>query len=233
MRGSAVGAIFILSLAGAAAWAQTAGPGAATSSAIPPQYISLISATNYVSELRARKDSVLPEEAILATKKACEGLSQIVNDKHLLQALRVAAPRAGQVDGINEVLRNHVDRFLDEFLRPEMDLLTTAGLTSQSVDQIIHDGFELKSNFYLGKYEHVDERIQKDLELFTNEVCRAAREAHQLTASKTRDGLVRLATGLGGAAVVAIDAVNLENPIATVSISWGLNALSESVKGAR
>jgi hypothetical protein len=202
--------------------------------AVPVQNIALIGAMNYVSELRARKDPVRQEEAALATMKACRGLMQLVKDNNLFEALAKAAPAAGRVDGANETLRNHVDRFLSDFLVDEMDLLAQAGLSASSIDRIVNDGLELKSNFYIGKYDHVDAKIRKDLEVFTSEVCRAASAAKQITAKQPLDGLTRLGYGLGAAAVIAIDAPNVLDPltagIAVFSISWGLNTLSEAVR---
>ena len=149
-------------------------------------------------------------------------------------ALAKATPAAGKVDGPNEALRNHVDRFLSDFLDDETELLARAGLSATSIDRIVSDGLELKSNFYIGKYDHVDTKIRKDLELFTSEVCRAASDAKQITAKKPLDALTRLGYGLGAAVVIAIDAPNVADPlttgIAVLSISWGLNTLSEAVR---
>ena len=216
---------------------EPAGAQPRTPNVVPAEmkYIKLIGATNYVQELRGRKDAIRPGEAILATKMACDGLKQLADDEAFIESLKIGAPAAESHGEATSTLRSHLARFLDDFLRPEIDLLTKAGLSARAIDQIVKDGFDLASQAYIGKWGELTTNIPKTLKVFTSEVCRAADEAKQIAATKSRDSLTRLGIGVGAAAVIVIDAASASAvppvaAVAAISLSWGFTALTESVK---
>ncbi len=201
---------------------------------VPVPYLTLISATNYVAQLRSRKEPVRPEEAATATKLACQGLMQIADDPALLRLIARGAPIGERHDGLNEALRGSLDRFIDDFLRPEIDLLRRAGLSDAAIAQIVKDGYDLGSSATIGKYGDLSAAIEKNLKIFTSEVCRAAEAAKEIAGARNRDALTRLGRGLGAAAVIVVDAAFVSaapevGVVAGVSLSWGFNALVDAV----
>ena len=193
----------------------------------------LIRATNYVQELRARRGSIATEEAIFATKLGCDGLQELTKDQTFRQRVSDVAAAAEKYTESNAEIRHSLARFLDEFLSPELLVLEQAGLSSTAIAQVVKDGFDLQAHAYIGKYGRGSaEHFLRELDEFTNEVCRAAGQAKLIAENKKEDTLFRLGVGLGGAAVVFVDLAltpTWTRPLAVRSYSFGFALLKEAI----
>lgn len=193
----------------------------------------LIRATNYVQELRARRGSIATEEAILATKLGCDGLLELTKDPTFRQRVSDVAAAVDKYSETNTAIRHSLARFLDEFLSPELLVLERAGLSSTAIAQVVKDGFDLQAHAYIGKYGGGSaEHFLKNLDGFTDEVCRAAGQAKLIAEGKKEDMLFRLGVGLGGAAVVLADLAltpTWTGPLAVQSYSFGFTLLAGAI----
>jgi len=135
------------------------------------------------------------------------------------------ASAADKYTETNAAIRHSLARFLDEFLSPEVLVLERAGLSSTAIGQIVKDGFDLHAHAYIGKYGRgSEEYFLRNLDEFTDEVCRAAGQAKLIAESKKEDLLFRLGVGLSGAVVVLADLTltpSWTGPLAVQSYSFG------------
>lgn len=190
--------------------------------------IRLIRATNFVEQLRAGAHDPRSSEVLLATKLACDGLTALLADARLAERLKAAATATAQHDELHRALRGSLERFLDEFLSPELALLQRAGLSDVAIVQIVRDADELRARDYIGKYRAgSDEPLAARLAVFAQEVCVAAGQARAIADAGRRDALTRLGLGLGGAAVVAVDLYFTAptSGLATASYGFGTTLL--------
>ena len=192
---------------------------------VPLANDKLIRATNYVQELRTRRGSIATEDAILATKLSCDGLRELTRDQTFRQRVSDVAAAADKYTETNAAIRHSLARFLDEFLSPEVLVLERAGLSSTAIGHIVKDGFDLQAHAYIGKYGRgSEEYFLRNLDEFTDEVCRAAGQAKLIAESKKEDLLFRLGVGLSGAVVVLADLTltpSWTGPLAVQSYSFG------------
>ncbi|WP_175125179.1 hypothetical protein [Achromobacter animicus] len=193
----------------------------------------LIKATNFVQELRTRRGSIATEEAIRATKLGCDGLQELTRDQAFRQRVSDVAAAAEKHSETNAAIRHSLARFLGEFLSPEVLVLERAGLSSTAIVQVVKDGFDLQAHAYIGKYGGGSaEHFLRNLDEFTNEVCRAAGQAKLIAEGKKEDMLFRLGVGLGGAAVVLADLTltpTWTGPLAVQSYSFGFTLLAGAI----
>jgi hypothetical protein len=187
--------------------------------------VKLIRATNYVQELRARHGKIATEEAIFATKLACDALHGVLKDDDFRGRVSNVAAAADEYKDRNAAIRADLGRFLDEFLTPELVVLESAGLSSASVAQIVKDAFELQAHAYIGKYGRgSDQYFLRNVTLLTDEICRAAAQAQIIAEGKKSDILFRVGVALGGVVVVLADVYLTPTPtglLAVQSYSFG------------
>jgi hypothetical protein len=205
----------------------------ASAQPLQPARISLIAATNYVQALRARGGPVRTEEVVIATAKACNGLTELVRDEAFRQRIIVTTDAAREHAEAASAIRGSLAAFVNEFMAPEIQLLEHAGLDSTAVIQIAKDAIELKSYAYLGKYgKDTVEKYLKDLEVFRLEVCAAAQKAVVIKAKSDKEALDRVAYGVSGAAVIFVNtaAAKPTAMLSTLSYDLGFDLLRASPK---
>ena len=192
------------------------------------QYEYLIQTTNAIHEIQNRKLQLESSELREITARACNTLRRLRNDDYFLADLnRLAslAPdyREGQVE-----LSHDIGKFLDSFLRPELELLHSAGLSEGAV---VHISI-FASYFHNSLGKDIDPvTILALLESLQNDICEVATtiDTDIKTVEKQklwRSRITKWAMGISGAAVIAVDAG------ATVP-SAGVSAASFTIGGAR
>ncbi len=200
---------------------------------VPLANVKLVRATNYVQELRVRRANIAPEEAIFATKLACEGLRELTRDQTFRERVAAVAEAADEHAQTNAAIRGSLGRFLDEFLSPELVVLERAGLSSTTISQIVKDAFDLKAHAYIGKYGRGSAgSFLRNIDVFTDEVCRAASQAKLIAEDKKSGMLFRLGVGVSGAIVVLADLTLTPTPtglLAVQSYSFGSSLVAGAI----
>src|SRR5262245_5303207 len=206
---------------------------AAAQNQLPPAYVKLVRAINFVQELRANPSRIDQEDAALATSLACEALREVNRDEELRKRVSAAAAAAADHEARNAAIRGSLNLFLNEFLSPELIILERAGLSPTSIRQILQDSRALEAQFYIGKYgKGSEEPFFKNVALVTDEICRAASQAKLILENKKSDMLFRLGVATAGVLIVAADMYLTPTPtglLAVQSYSFGASLVTGAV----
>ena len=193
----------------------------------PDKYRYLVDATNRMMAINARATPGDPKELSQAAAQACSALGVLVKD----DAFRSDLNKWGG-DGFAEqrlAFKRDFGLFVSAFLFPEREVLRRAGLSEDSVAQMLWTA----DYFQATLDRKVDpNKILGDLERLRSQICDGAAKLSE--AARRQDSSFRSWTfGLGAVTLIVFDVVAAtpSGGVATASIAVGSAILSTAVTG--
>jgi len=199
----------------------------------------LVEATNELFRLSARKDNVGLAETADVFGIACKALSSALDDMAMAQSLDTLAG-AGHFTRDSAVSHAAIADFCRTFIRTERELLQSAGLSDGAIRSLLGGAQELLESCVMeplnvGEFYVRLHRLERRVCGRAGQLRAAANDRH--SHSRLVAIVSRGATGVGGAAIVAVNAGAvagapvLSAPFALMSTTFG-GALVGSVIGS-
>ena len=193
----------------------------------------LVEATNQLFRLDARDTEVDAEDIVQGLTLACRALESTLNDWALARSLDVLSAQSPP-----SWTNGALERFCRTFIGIEREILHTAGLSDGAIRSLM-DVAEETLEACVSAPLNVGQ-LYVSLHLLENRLCSRAQHLRKIARDRrsrvnTRSTIQRGVTGLGGTAIVALNAgatgnpTAISTPMALVSISIGSSLISAAI----
>jgi len=187
----------------------------------------LVEATNEIHRILLGTINPNQEDLQRVFAIGCNTLKRAAVDAQVELDLRVLAERQDQFLADFKVISGDVNHFVRGFCNIEREAMSKAGINKAAVNALLREAVSLRNSIYNSTInpEEVVENIRK----LRDETCAIAKKLHDapLEAEEKRKAnkrLKRLAAGIGGIAIVAINA-------STLALSMGMSLPGTAVSG--
>jgi hypothetical protein len=188
------------------------------------KYQYVIDATNRIVELNSQSASPSQGDLAKASALACNTLKQLLDDREFRRDLDNLKGLDEKTRGERADLKRDLALFEAAFLRPEERALIKAGLTPESVKQILWSASMLRHAL---DDKHDPTRILMALDKFRADVCDSAKVLEQGRDEATRRATLRTwGFRIGGIALIVSD---LTFAVPTGAVSVGSVAIGTGI----